>query len=982
VRDDVVVVGRDGECAALRRMVAAARSGRGGVALVSGEGGIGKTAVVSAALAGEEVVAGAASADDGSALAPLVELAVGLLSCGARLTSSAMGAYAPVASLLVSGLEGVAPSPTGAAPHPVLMADAVLRLWATVPVPRRPVFLVEDVHWADDISWAVLRRMVRVAPATGAVLVATSRPEGPRWSALERMTRTGEATHLALQPLGAADVARLVAGRLAVDPSALPDRLLGLVDAAGGWPLYVEELLDDLRLSGALVLEDTRWTVTATAPATSASLRSASEGRLRALSPWQRQVVERAAVLGVRIDVGLLAAALDVRLDEVLDAVRAAVAVGLLDVAPAGGSVGFRHELLRASVLGTLVDVQRSGHATALLGAALAAPDSEGGPAGDDDPDGFGGLGDARIALAARLADDTRRRDLAGRLLLTLSSRLIRRGLPLAAAQAAARAAAHDDVREDALALQVEALALAGDVDAALAAAARLDALSHRPARPRVVESVARATAHGGDWRRAKELLAVARADDEPAGTTAFAALVDLELGELSTAAGQARRVLDGRPDPSSACQAMEVLGRVARTEDLDAAAAWFDRAVVLAQENHLALWRARALHEAATVTQLRSLDLDPLHLARAAAVDAGAPGLVSSVDFHLAAVHGVRFEADEALRYARSLLGDARAQGAVRLQAWAWLLIGQGHAVAGHRTQAALAAREALGLAASDAEIAGVADGTCRGLASLLADDPDAALAQWSAGIAALRTLPAPGPLPPWYLWALLATVADVEGDGGRRARAETAHPALRVLPGIGGMSCLAEAVALGRAGDVEGARAAAARSCELLDEVPAFTGWRLLGYRWAAQDAARAGWGDPAAWMTQASQWFSARGFDALAGACRGLATKSGAPARRRGRGTAQVPAHLHRVGVTSREVDVLRLVADGLSNAQIAQRLYLSPTTVKGYVEQLLAKTGTANRTQLAARLAADPGPPQAPSAPAAPGRTRPPPRRSGA
>jgi DNA-binding CsgD family transcriptional regulator len=67
--------------------------------------------------------------------------------------------------------------------------------------------------------------------------------------------------------------------------------------------------------------------------------------------------------------------------------------------------------------------------------------------------------------------------------------------------------------------------------------------------------------------------------------------------------------------------------------------------------------------------------------------------------------------------------------------------------------------------------------------------------------------------------------------------------------------------------------------------------------------------------------------------------------------------VPAHLDRLGVTSREVDVLRLVADGLSNAQIAQRLYLSPATVKGYVEQLLAKTGSANRTQLATRLTAD-------------------------
>jgi DNA-binding NarL/FixJ family response regulator len=104
----------------------------------------------------------------------------------------------------------------------------------------------------------------------------------------------------------------------------------------------------------------------------------------------------------------------------------------------------------------------------------------------------------------------------------------------------------------------------------------------------------------------------------------------------------------------------------------------------------------------------------------------------------------------------------------------------------------------------------------------------------------------------------------------------------------------------------------------------------------------------------MAEAAVWFSDRGFSALAGACRGLARRAGATQRRRGRGESEVPAHLYPLGVTSREVDVLRLVAEGLTNREIAARLYLSPGTVKGYVEQLLAKTGSANRIQLAARL----------------------------
>jgi DNA-binding NarL/FixJ family response regulator len=54
---------------------------------------------------------------------------------------------------------------------------------------------------------------------------------------------------------------------------------------------------------------------------------------------------------------------------------------------------------------------------------------------------------------------------------------------------------------------------------------------------------------------------------------------------------------------------------------------------------------------------------------------------------------------------------------------------------------------------------------------------------------------------------------------------------------------------------------------------------------------------------------------------------------------------------MGVTSREVDVLRLLAEGLTNRVIAERLYVSPRTVKGHIESLLAKTGASNRTQLA-------------------------------
>ena len=69
------------------------------------------------------------------------------------------------------------------------------------------------------------------------------------------------------------------------------------------------------------------------------------------------------------------------------------------------------------------------------------------------------------------------------------------------------------------------------------------------------------------------------------------------------------------------------------------------------------------------------------------------------------------------------------------------------------------------------------------------------------------------------------------------------------------------------------------------------------------------------------------------------------------RRGRGDSEVPEELKSLGVTSREVDVLNLVADRLGNRDIAARLYLSPRTVEKHVASLMAKTGVADRGELA-------------------------------
>ena len=92
-----------------------------------------------------------------------------------------------------------------------------------------------------------------------------------------------------------------------------------------------------------------------------------------------------------------------------------------------------------------------------------------------------------------------------------------------------------------------------------------------------------------------------------------------------------------------------------------------------------------------------------------------------------------------------------------------------------------------------------------------------------------------------------------------------------------------------------------------------------------------------------------FEQAGDDQLARRCRDLLREAGAPTRA-GRGDATVPPALRAAGVTSREMDVLRLVQQGLSNAEIAARLFVSPRTVETHVASLLARAGARNRQGL--------------------------------
>jgi DNA-binding CsgD family transcriptional regulator len=97
--------------------------------------------------------------------------------------------------------------------------------------------------------------------------------------------------------------------------------------------------------------------------------------------------------------------------------------------------------------------------------------------------------------------------------------------------------------------------------------------------------------------------------------------------------------------------------------------------------------------------------------------------------------------------------------------------------------------------------------------------------------------------------------------------------------------------------------------------------------------------GWGRPRPWLEAAAGVFGRHGIEALAARCRALLD-------------GPRPSRWSRLGITERQADVLRLVATGISNEEIAARLHLSPRTVEKHVENLLRITAAQSRTQLVA------------------------------
>jgi DNA-binding CsgD family transcriptional regulator/tetratricopeptide (TPR) repeat protein len=348
-----VLVGRDAEVAQLRAALQRAAAGQPATVVVAGEAGVGKTRLVAevvrhASEAGAVALTGGClDVGDGVlAYAPLVQALrplAGMLGSG-ELERVLDGARSELARL-VPELGPPAAQEAAAPLQPTRLFELLLGVLHRL-AEHGPVLLaVEDLHWADQSTRDLLGFLVRNL-RVGVALVLTYRSDElhrrhPLRPFLAELDRSGHAERLELGRLGRRELAKLLAGILGEPaPAALVGEILARSE---GNPFFAEELL-------AAHLQGTRLPL---------ALRDLVLARVEALSEATHRVLEAAAVAGTRVDHELLAAVVGQDAEQLVWLLREAVTHYVLAVDEASGAYLFRHALVQEAIYDDLLPVQR-----------------------------------------------------------------------------------------------------------------------------------------------------------------------------------------------------------------------------------------------------------------------------------------------------------------------------------------------------------------------------------------------------------------------------------------------------------------------------------------------------------------------------------------------------------------------------------------------------------------------------------------------
>ncbi|MFG3206721.1 AAA family ATPase [Streptomyces sp. NPDC048192] len=960
------LVGRDSQLALLDRALAEARQGRGGVVFLVGEAGVGKSRVAAEAVAGAldagmRVLRGRSSTTGPAVpFRPLTEALMALFRSGAPLDDLALGPYRPVLGRLIPEWDTGERDSTSM----VILGEAVLRLLIAAGRGQGQLLLLEDLHDADPETLGVLEYMIDNLESTPVLLLATVRTDfSDALDLAQSARRRGAATLVELPPLTRHQAQEMIAAQLGADsPGEVPAAVLErLWEDSSGSPYLIEELLQSMIGVGTLVQGPEGWRAVGDLRSdVSSTLARGILRRIDRLGAQGLTLLSAAAVLGRRFPLTVLQRMTGVDDRALLSHLHAGVAARLvLPDEPAPDWYAFRHSLTVEALFTQMTPGQR---------ADLARRGAE--AVEELHPD----LPGDWCALAAGLrsaAGDTVR---AGLLFADAGERALSAGALSSAVTLLGRAenlladAGDPQARAAVLENLLPALAEAGDFARALDLAEDLHVLDGSglsPVRLATLHTKLAKVAHtAGRWSdgnrqtaRAREVLAAA--PDEPATaaadvTAAYLALDTPGPDRTQHAEKLARSAADTAERyglPVVACQALELLATVARKRDPAESEAMLEQALATAERHRLPLQRMYAATRLAGNTWLVDGDNSALVAARAEALRLGSVNIVHTVDGILvldAVLRGRYDAARSAAAECLAVVRRLRLAPAVRYVLMAQAVLEAHHADRAAMERALAAFAEWDGAGSQEEPLS---RGLARAFCALLEEDRQLARAELREVLALEAGNPSTYHLSGTHGLVLLLDV--LAGDADRARHEEVTATAVARMRWNRQFVLLADAVLLGREGAGDRAAATVESALTVAEPYPLA---QHLGLRLVADAAHQDGWGDPVSWLRRAEHYFHERDVQAVTGACRAGLRRLGASVHQHRTGTSGIPDHLRAQGVTVREFEVFRLLAERLGNKDIADRLFISPRTAEKHIASLITKTGAANRADLCARSAA--------------------------